>query len=77
MTDKKRQFWSDRVMRQAKQEEIQNMVRESDRAWAKAVQDYETIIARRLEMVREMQLWADKYGPIPDDFDMANNRKGR
>ena len=67
MTDKKRQHWSDRVMRQAKQEEI----------WAKAVQDYETIIARRLEMVREMQLWADKYGPIPDDFDMANNRRDR
>ena len=56
---------------------IADIVRESDRAWAKAVQDYETIIARRLEMVREMQLWADKYGPIPDDFDMANNKKGR
>jgi hypothetical protein len=56
---------------------IEEMVRESDRAWAKAVQDYETIIARRLEMVREMQLWADKYGPIPDDFDMANNRRDR
>jgi predicted P-loop ATPase len=77
MTDKKRQFWSDRVMRQAKKEEVAEMVRESDRAWAKAVQDYETIIARRLEMVREMQLWADKYGPIPDDFDMANERKDR
>lgn len=41
-------------MRQAKQEEI----------WAKAVQDYETIIARRLEIVREMHLWAEKYDPI-------------